>query len=65
MWSVRKFTIVMDCRTFLASFLCFLCFAALAFSILCRSRTGVRFDLETSLMLDLVHMQCTRLTHMA
>lgn len=30
--------------TFLASFLCFLCFAALAFSILCRSRTGVRLD---------------------
>lgn len=30
--------------TFLASFLCFRCFAALAFSILCRNRTGVLFD---------------------
>jgi hypothetical protein len=33
--------------TFLDSFLSFLCFAALAFSILCLNRTGVRFDLET------------------
>ena len=31
-------------RTLLASFLCFLCFAALAFSILCLNRTGVRLD---------------------
>jgi hypothetical protein len=29
---------------FLASFLAFLCFAAEAFSILCRRRTGVRLD---------------------
>lgn len=31
-------------HTLFASFLCFRCFAALAFSILCRNRTGVRFD---------------------
>lgn len=30
--------------TFFASFRVFRCFAALAFSILCRRRTGVRFD---------------------
>jgi|ERR1700727_290757 hypothetical protein len=33
--------------TFLAAFRCLRCFAALAFSILCLSRTGVRFDFET------------------
>ena len=32
-------------HAFLASLRCFLCFAALAFSILWRSRTGVRLDL--------------------
>jgi hypothetical protein len=30
---------------FFASFRCFFCFAADAFSILCRSRTGTRLDL--------------------
>jgi hypothetical protein len=30
--------------TFFASFLAFFCFAAEAFSILCRNRTGTRFD---------------------
>ena len=35
--------------TFLATFLCFRCFAALAFSILCRNRTGVRLDLGSEL----------------
>lgn len=35
--------------TFFASFLCFLCLAAEAFSILCRRRTGVRFERETTL----------------
>jgi hypothetical protein len=33
--------------TFFDSFLALRCFAALAFSILCRNRTGVRFDFET------------------
>jgi hypothetical protein len=32
------------CSTFFASFLAFFCFAADAFSILCRNRTGTRFD---------------------
>ena len=36
-------------NTFLASFRCLRCFAALAFSILCRSRTGVRFDFGSCL----------------
>ena len=34
--------------TFLANFLCFRCFAALAFSILCLKRTGVRLDLGSA-----------------
>ena len=34
----------LDLLTLFAAFRCFRCFAALAFSILCRNRTGVRFD---------------------
>lgn len=36
-------------HTFFASFFCFRCFAELAFSILCRSRTGTRLEVGSGL----------------
>jgi hypothetical protein len=39
------FSLLRHSGFFLASFLALRCFAADAFSILCRSRTGVRLDL--------------------
>ena len=47
--------------TFFASFLAFFCFAADAFSILCRRRTGTRLDFGSRIAVRGFHMCDSRL----